>query len=295
MKIAERRVAQWSARGAPAELLSAGQVEAITGSRMWHGGWTNPTGGHVNPLALARGLARRVTELGGRVFSETPATAYRHRKGMWQVSTSRGTVTASALVLATNAYTGEMAPGLAPAIARQVVPVLSWQMATRPLGDNVRRNVIPQRQALSDTHGELHFARYDARHRLVTGGAAMVSANAAPRLRVRIGTRLQRMFEHLGEVQFDYVWNGYLGMTADYMPRVHRLGPDGYAWVGCNGRGVALSIAMGREMARAVCGTPVTELAMPLSAPAPLPLHSVVRRLAPLRLLEYRWRDAREI
>lgn len=295
MKIAERRVAQWSARGAPVELLSAAQVEAITGSRIWHGGWTNPTGGHLNPLALCRGLARRVKDLGGRIFTQTPATSYRHRQGAWEVNTPRGTVTASALVLATNAYTGEMVPGLAPAIARQVVPVLSWQMATGPLGDNVRRQVIPRRQAVSDTHGELHFARYDARHRLVTGGATMVSANAASRLRVRIGARLQRMFEHLGEVRFDYVWNGYLGMTSDYMPRVHRLGPDGYAWAGCNGRGVALSIAMGREMARAVCGTPVTELAMPLSDPSPLPLHGLVRRLAPLRLLEYRWRDAREI
>ena len=168
-------------------------------------------------------------------------------------------------------------------------------MATQPLGDNVRRHVIPGRQAVSDTHGELHFARYDARNRLVTGGALIGTANAAARLRRRVGARLQRMFAPVGEVTFDYLWSGYLGMTADYMPRVHRLGPDGYAWAGCNGRGVALSIAMGREMARAIGGTPPDELALPFSEPAPLPLHGLVRRLAPLRLLEYRWRDAREI
>lgn len=277
------------------ELLGAAEVAAITGSRMWHGGWTNPTGGHVNPLALARGLARRVTELGGQIFVRTPATRYFHQDGAWRVVTPMGTVNAAALVLATNAYSAEFAPGLAPDIARQVVPVLSWQMATQPLGDNVRRHVIPGRQAVSDTHGELHFARYDARNRLVTGGALIGTVNAAARLRGRVGARLERMFEQLGDVTFDYLWSGYLGMTADYMPRVHRLGPDGYAWAGCNGRGVALSIAMGREMARAICGAPPGELALPFSAPAPLPLHGLVRRLAPLRLLEYRWRDAREI
>ena len=85
MKIAERRVAQWSARGAAVDLLGAAEVEAITGSRMWHGGWTNPTGGHVNPLALARGLARRVTELGGQIFVRTPApaTSIRMARGAW--------------------------------------------------------------------------------------------------------------------------------------------------------------------------------------------------------------------
>jgi len=295
MKIAERRVAQWSKRGAPVRLVSADEMAALTGSRFWHGGWTNPTGGHINPLALARGMAAAVVATGGRIVVRTPATAIEYVSGRWRVVTPRGTVTARALILASNAYTGEHAPSLAPAIAREVVPVLSWQMATRPLGDNVRSVVLPGRQALSDTHGDLHFCRYDARNRLVTGGALMVSANGAERLKARIGARLQRMFPEVGDVGFDYVWNGYIGMTTDFMPRLHRLGPDGYAWAGCNGRGVALGAALGRELARAATGTPETELALPFTEPTPLPVHAILCRLAPLRLIEYRWRDAREI
>ena len=37
-------------------------------------------------------------------------------------------------------------------------------------------------------------------------------------------------------------------MTWDRFPRVHRLGPDGYAWIGCNGRGVALGTALGLSL-----------------------------------------------
>lgn len=295
MAIAERRVAQWSKRGAPVSVLSAAEVEHMTGSRVWHGGWTNPTGGHVNPLALARGLAAAVLAKGGRIAIDTPASSIEHAGGRWLVATPRGRVRARALVLATNAYTGEHAAGLAPDVAREVVPVLSWQMATQPLGDNIRRIILPGRQALSDTHGDLHFCRYDARNRLVTGGALMVPVAGARRLKSRIGARLARMFPEIGTVDFDYVWNGYIGMTTDFMPRVHRLGPDGYAWVGCNGRAVALSLSLGREIARAIQGTPVAELALPLSEPRPLPGHGLVRTIAPLRLIEYRWRDAREI
>ncbi|MCL4765686.1 MAG: FAD-binding oxidoreductase [Hyphomicrobiaceae bacterium] len=295
MKIAEQRVAQWSKWGAPVELLTREDVRAMSGSDLWHGGFWNRSGGHVNPLALARGLARAVAAKGGRIAVQTPATACERLDGRWIVRTPRGKVTAKALVLATNAYTGEIAPHLAPRIARQVVPVLSWQMATRPLGEDLRRIVMPGRQALSDTHGDLHFCRYDARNRLVTGGALIVPVNGAERLRRRIGDRLRRMFPEIGSIGFDHVWNGYIGMTTDFLPRVHRLGPDGFAWVGCNGRAVALAIALGREIARAIAGVPVAELGLPLTEPRPLAAHRLLRRLAPLRLAELRWRDAREV
>ncbi len=240
-------------------------------------------------------LSVTVIGAGGVIFGSSPAKSMRHDGKTWNVETPSGRVVADALLLATNAYSGEISRTLAPNIAREVVPVLSWQMATEPIGDNARAVVLPGRPALSDTHGDLHFARYDARHRLVTGGALVVSAGGAARLKPRIGARIRRMFPSVGDVRFDYVWNGYIGMTTDYMPRFHRLGPNGFAWVGCNGRGVALSIALGREFAKALTGTPQSDLALPFTDPKPLPLHDVVRLVAPLKLVEVRWRDAREI
>jgi len=295
MKIAERRVRQWGARGAPVEMLSRDDVVRLTGSEAWHGGFWNRTGGHINPLALARELARVVVERGGRIFVRSPVSSFRREGGKWIATTPNGKVTARALVLATNAYTGEHEPGLAPRIAKEVIPVISWQMATEPLSDNVRRSIIPGRQAVSDTHGELYFMRYDARHRLITGGALMSPTNGPAKLRPMLSERLQRLYPQIGEVRFSHVWNGYVGITADYMPRFHILGPDAYAWVGCNGRGVGLAIALGAELAKAVQGTPHKELALPFTAPAPLLGHSLLRKLSPLMLLVYKRRDAREI
>jgi len=295
IKISERRVKQWAKWGAPVELLSREQTRAMLGSDVWHGGFWNRTGGHVNPLALARGLAGAVVATGGRIHAATPAESFERLDGKWVVTTPEGRVTARALVLATNAYTGEFAKALAPRIAREVVPVLSWQMATAPLGDNVRAGIIPGRQATSDTHGDLHFARFDARNRLVTGGAMMVPVNVPYRLRERVGERITRWFPQLEGTTFDYVWNGYIAMTTDYMPRFHKLGPNAYTWAGCNGRGVALGVALGRELAGAVQGRPESELALPFSEPTPLPLHGLLRRVAPLRLVQYRWRDGGEI
>ena len=295
MKIAERRVAQWAKRGAQVELVSREEMARRLGSDAWFGGWWNPTGGHINPLALARGLARIVRERGGSIYARSPVISYEHITSGWRVKTDRGEVTASALVLATNAYTGQIERGLAPEIAREVVPVLSWQMATAPLSDNVRRTILPERPAMSDTHGELYFARYDARHRLVTGGALLNPMNGAERLKPYIAARLERLFPQIGAVQFDHVWNGTIGMTRDYLPRFHKLGPNGYAWAGCNGRAVGLSIALGREFARAIQGVPDNELALPFTDPEPIPFHGLARQLSRLMLLEYKRRDRREI
>lgn len=295
LKISEKRFRQWEKRGAPVAMVSRDEMESLTGSPIWFGGWRNASGGHVNPLALAREMARKVVELGGRIFVRSPVRSFARDGDFWTVETGRGSVKARALVLSTHSYTDAFVPELQPTLAKEVVPVLSWQMATEPLSDNVRKSIIPGRQAVSDTHGDLYFMRYDARGQLVTGGALVIPAGGHERLKGRIGERLQRIFPQIGDVRFTAVWNGFIGMTDDYAPRIHALGPSAFAWVGCNGRGVALSTALGREFARAVQGESLDRLALPVTEIRPLPFHGMVRRLAPLMLLEYRRRDALEI
>jgi glycine/D-amino acid oxidase-like deaminating enzyme len=295
IRIAERRVRQWSKLGAPVELLSRDETRRMLGSDAWFGGFWNRSGGHINPLALSRGLARAVLGRGGRIYARSPAISFKRHNDRWVVTTKKGQINGRALIVATNAYTGEFSKSLMPAMAHEVMPVLSWQMATQPLPDTVKQTIIPGRQAMSDTHGELYFARYDARHRLVTGGAVIGPGDKAERLKVIVAERLRRLWPQIGRVEFDYVWNGYVGMTTDFLPRIHRLGPHAYGWTGCNGRAVALSIALGVELSKAVRGVPEKDLALPFSDPVPIVAHGLLRRLAPLMLMLYRRRDAREM
>ena len=47
--------------------------------------------------------------------------------------------------------------------------------------------------------------------------------------------------------------------------------------------------------AKAVRGVPESELALPFTEPVPIVAHGMLRKLAPLMLLVYRRRDAREM
>ena len=288
-RISRPRFEQWQRRGAPVELLDADQVAALTGSRYWHGGWRNPTGGHVDPLALARGLARAAMGAGVRLYTRSPAIGMERAGEAWRVRTDAATVLAKRVVIATNAYgTNRVWPGL----DRSWVPMRSYQMATAPLPEAVRRSILPTDMAMSDTHGDLYFCRFDRRGRLVTGGALIFDHDFEPRLKRRIGERLALLFPQIGRPAFDYVWHGQLSMTEDKLPHMHALAEGVITWVGCNGRGVALGIALGPVLADAALGVAPADLPLPLTALGRVPAHALAARIAPWMMALFRWRDA---
>ena len=47
----------------------------MLGSDAWFGGFWNRTGGHINPLALSRGLAHVALRLGVQIYARSPATS----------------------------------------------------------------------------------------------------------------------------------------------------------------------------------------------------------------------------
>lgn len=295
VKLISKRIEAWQRYGFPMELKDAQETRDLVGSDFWHGAMLNPTGGHINPLAFARGLAKAAEGLGAVIHEDARVTEYTREGNEWRIKTEGGTLRARALILATNAYTGELVPSLAPRLARSLVPVLSWQMATEPLGDNLRAKIVPGRQAVSDTRGDLRFFRYDARNRMITGGAVMGNRNIEARVRDKAAKNMAEAFPEMGVPEMTHVWSGYVGMNRDRFPRVHRIGPDGYAWMACNGRGVAFGTAMGRELARAVTGEDVETLALPLTEPHPFPAHGLVTRLAPTYLAWLKRADKKEI
>ena len=284
-KLSESRVNAWQKHGAPAELLDKAAGDALLGSSHWYGGMLNPTGGHINPLKLSHELARLCTANGVQSYEQTPANRITRKADRWQVTTPEGLISANAVFLATNAYTD---PTLEPRIARSVVPLTAYQLASAPLTKAQRAVIIPARQAISDTRGDLWYFRYTADHRLVTGAALLLKARAKPRLQALLKTRLETAFPQLSPLKFTHIWNGFVGITTDFTPRFHELGPNYYSFTGYNGRGLALTLPIGREFANKINGQPC---ALPFDAPRKIPLHGFVKRVARSRLILTRLQD----
>lgn len=282
---AERRVAGWKAAGADVRLLDPGEAEQLTGAAGYRGGWLDSRGGTVQPLSYSRGLARTASMLGARLFTQTPALAIERRGASWRVATPGGSVTACKLLIATNALTGALWPGL----AQMILPVWSFQLATAPLTGEPRARTLPGRHAVSDTRRVLRYFRVDGAHRLIVGGKGTLHAPRRARdFTFQLAT-LERLFPALGGARVEHVWGGQVAITRDRLPRLVRVGPDALASFGCNGKGIAWCTAMGGALAQFFGeGRPPP---LPVTPVEPIPLYGLSRLYRAAGGAWYRWRD----
>ena len=264
------RAEQWQRRGAPVELLDRRRVAELTGTTCYAGGMLDRRAGALHPLAYARGLARAAKEAGASIHGRSAATRLEAQAGSWRVVTPAGTVTASTVILATNAYTDDLWPGL----RRTVLPVQSYQVATRPLPEEVRRRVLPGGQAVSDLRRILFYFRLDPDGRLLMGGRGPLNDTGDPALFARLEAVAARFFPQIGVPQWEHRWSGRVALTADHLPHLHEPRPGALIGLGYNGRGVGMATVMGKLLADRALGASPAELGWPVTPIAPIPLHA---------------------
>lgn len=282
--------AQWAEAGAPATAIAPDALAARLGTDAYHGGWEHRGGGHINPYAFTVGLARGAASEGVTIFEQSPALNLTRTPTGWRIKTPTGDLHAEKVVLATAAHTGSLWPEL----QRSIVPVTSYQAATEPLGD-LANTILPGNEASSDTRFDLRYFRKDREGRLVSGGALAIQAGAPYRLPAMVEARLRELFPDLPSGTVKTFWGGRIAMTVDRLPHLHKRDDGLYSWIGCNGRGLALSCAMADVVADAVCGVADDQLAL---RPTPVPqvaFHPIVSRTARFILPYLRWQDGREV
>src|SRR5690606_17830061 len=134
-----QRLPRLLASGIKADWLDRDAMLAQTGLPSLYGGIRVLTGGSVNPLAYARGLARAAAGAGVRVFGDSPVVGIEKVGSLWRVRTATGEVVAPRVVMTTNALIGNILPKLRASI----VPARVFQIATQVMPDDVRKRLLP--------------------------------------------------------------------------------------------------------------------------------------------------------
>ena len=241
----ERRTQYWQQRGAPVEMLYGARCAESIGSSLYKSASLDRRGGNINPFAYARGLARAVAAAGAPIYTQTRVRELVRRDGRWSIDIGGISMAADTVVIATNACTGDLWPGL----RESVIPMRGHGFVTEPLSDNVRHTILPGRQSLTDTRQLYSGVRMlpDGRLHASAHGASF-GAEPKPDWR-RVDARIRRLYPQLGAVKWQQGWSGWVAMTADHFPRLHELAPGLFAGLGYNGRGIAAATMMGRDLA----------------------------------------------
>ena len=104
----------------------------------YFGGAYYPLDGEIQPARLVAGLARLAERAGAVFYEQSPVTAIRMNSDDVTVSTAAGHVAAGHVLLATNAWTPQLAAWIgAQWLARAITPTRGQMLVTAPVSERV--------------------------------------------------------------------------------------------------------------------------------------------------------------
>ena len=240
-----------------------------------HGAIYTPHCAAIHPARLVRGLGEAIRRRGVRVFESTPVLDIRGRT----VITGRGTLTADAVIRATEGYTDSLAGH-----QRRLVPLYSMMVATEPLPDSVWDEIgLRRRETFDDGRRITIYGQRTADGRLAFGGREgyLFGSKRKPFITpeenrfTELEATLRDMFPVLEDHAITHRWGGLMGVPTEWRPYAYFDRSAGFgAAGGYVGEGVGASNLAGRIMADLVLGrdTDITHLAWVDDRPEKWPL-----------------------
>ncbi len=208
--------------------------------------------GHLHPLNYTLGLAEAATRQGARFYEGTRATGFEGRSPIRVLTQHPGaSVRCRHLILCGNTQLQDAAPPL----ARRIMSIGTYIVATRPLGEDRARQLIANNMAVSDLNWILDYFRRSADHRLLFGGRVSYSGLSSGNTSAATRARMLNVFPQLAGADIEYSWGGYIDITMNRAPDFGRLAPEVYYLQGFSGHGLALAGIGGKLVAEAVAGT----------------------------------------
>ena len=230
------------------ELLDSSQTRDAVGTDRYRATLLDRSGGHMHPLRLAQGEAAALESRGGLVFEDS-AVLRIERGDPATVHTAQGLVRARFVIVACNAYGGDLEPQL----AARSMPCGTQVIATEPLGDRFPE-VLPTDYCVEDSNFLLDYFRLSADRRLLYGGGVIYGARDPRHVESIIRPKLLKTFPQLKGVRIDYGWTGNFLLTLSRLPEVGRLSPNIYYSQGCSGHGVTFTHLIGRVLSEVIQG-----------------------------------------
>ena len=214
------------------EFLDRAAVQAEIHSPTYHAGLYRPPGRNVilDPVKLARGLARVAASQGVAIHEGTRVTDVRRRAGGVRLRTAAGSrartaaghwIDADQVVIATSAYSGWL-PRLSPLF----VPVYDYVLVSEPLTAAQHEAIgWRRRQGVSDSSNQFHYFRLTADDRILWGGYDAIyhrgngvgpAYDLRPETFDKLLAQFARAFPQLADLRFPYRWGGAIDTTSRF-------------------------------------------------------------------------------
>lgn len=205
----------------------------------YFGGAWYPDNAEIDPVLFVRGIASWLADRGVRVFETSPVDAIEEDGKGWRLETRGQKIKAQDLVIATNAYTFEILPGLGSIIK----PTRGQVLATSPIE-------VPVAGCPVYANDGYQYWRQTAAGRLLVGGWRNLDIEGEIGTSEDLSPRIQQELERVANglfgapVDVQYRWSGIMGFTPDRRPLVGPLPGRHNAVIsaGYSGHGLAMAL-----------------------------------------------------
>ena len=205
--------------------VSHNNIHLYVGSKRYQAGLYDKNGGHLHPLKLALGLAKALFTGGTEIYEESAVKYWvteANQSGQndkVRVITTSGEVTCENLVLGCNVGMESLQTSAAQKLAKRILPVGSWVIATEPLGSTLANEVLPSNAAVVDMRFILDYYRLSADNRLVFGGGCSYLGKESPsNVKDIMRAKMLTVFPQLTDANIDFGWGGLIDISMNRMP-----------------------------------------------------------------------------
>ncbi len=233
-----------------AEFVDRDAVQQMVGSTGYHAGYLDKGSRHLHPLNYLLGLAKAAKQAGVQFYQDSPVTHYDKGEPA-QVHTAQGSVAATYVVFATNGYLHKLEPRL----ARKIMPINNFVLATEPLAEPLARSLIRDDVAVQDSLFVINYWKLSGDNRLIFGGGENYTSRFPSDIKQFVRKYMLKVYPQLVDTRIDYGWGGTLAITLNRMPSFGRLEPNVFYGQGYSGHGVPTATMAGKLLAEAISGT----------------------------------------
>lgn len=220
------------------------------GTDAYFGGMVSPHHASVDPGRYFAGLVDCAETSGAKLFSHMPVMAIERESGGFRVKTATHALQAARVVLATNGYTG----ALAPWHRRRVIPIGSYVIATEPIEPELMDRLMPTDRVFSDSRKLVYYYRPSPdRRRILFGGRVSLAETDPRKSAVKLRDELVRLLPQLRDIRVSHSWMGFVAYTFDTL--MHTGHDRGfYHAMGYCGSGVGMASYLGMRVGRQAAG-----------------------------------------
>ncbi|MGH6885444.1 MAG: NAD(P)/FAD-dependent oxidoreductase [Geminicoccales bacterium] len=229
--------------------LQKDEVAEWVASKRYLAGLYDAGAGHLHPLRFTIGVGKAAMTAGAVVHEGSRVIDISHGPTV-TVRTADGSVRAKFVALCANVGHEDLSRRL----ARNLIGVASYIVATSPLGEARAAALLKDNVAVADINWIIDYYRRSSDHRLLFGGRVSYSGLDPLGTARATRKRMLKVFPQLADAEIEYAWGGLIDITMSRAPDFGRLEPNVYYLQGYSGHGMVATSIAGKIVAEAIAG-----------------------------------------